>query len=76
LIRFWNRENIEGENQERRRRELWRLEGRRKRENEKGVVFLPFVLIHYGRWELQYVCYDNIYIYIYIYILLDDYSLK
>jgi len=44
LIRFWNRGNIEGENQERRRRELWRLEGRRERENEKGVAFFLLFL--------------------------------
>jgi len=32
LIRFWNRGSIEDENQERRRRELWRMEGERERE--------------------------------------------
>jgi len=31
LIRFWNRESIEDENQERRRKELWRMKGKRER---------------------------------------------
>jgi len=30
LIKFWNREIIESENQERRRRKPWRMEGRRE----------------------------------------------
>jgi len=40
LIRFWNRGSIEGENQERREREIWKSE-EREREREKALgVFL------------------------------------
>jgi len=40
---------MKGENQERKRRELWRLEGRRERENEKGVAFSS---CSYPLWEV------------------------
>jgi len=41
---------MEGENQERRRRELWRLEGRREREKmKKGLLFSS---CSYPLWEV------------------------